>query len=73
MMEKVWLTWWDTKNKMHLEAPTPIKNALLRARALNIYIGARAKIEADHYGAYFVTLWEMDEYGNEKKTKWFPD
>jgi hypothetical protein len=72
-MEKmVYLSWYDTKNKVHLERPMPLKSALLRARALNIYIGARAKIEMEHY-LYFITLWECDEYGNETKTSWFPE
>lgn len=72
MNSKVWLTWYDAKNRMHLERPMPLKSALLRARALNIYIGARAKIEQD-FETYFITLWECDEYGHETKSKWFPD
>lgn len=72
MDKMIYLTWYDAKNRIHLERPMTLKSALLRARALNIYIGARARIEIEHY-LYFITLWEVDEYGNEKKTKWFPE
>ena len=72
MNKTVWLTWYDAKNRIHLEKPMTLKSALLRARALNIYIGARARIEQD-FEAYFITLWEVDEYGNETKSRWFPE
>lgn len=72
-MSKIWLTWHD-KRGVHTENGYNLAQALLRARALNIWLNVKCEVcQTRYYGVYHINLvlWEIDEYGNEKTYSWF--